>query len=115
MECVAIELAFKVETPEDNELAKTWCPDNDVIIYSGEITGETVLTIINILESKCVAKRLLLILATPGGDVDAAYRLARFCQSTREHFAVSIFGECKSAGTLFALGAHELVLGKSIA
>lgn len=112
MDCIGIELAYKVSSPEDAELAKTWNPDTDLLIYSGEISDATDHTLINILETKCTGKRVFLLLTTPGGDADAAYRLARYCQLNREHFTVGVFGVCKSAGTLLALGAHELVVAK---
>lgn len=53
---------------------------------------------------------LLLILVTPGGDGDAAYRIARFIQDHYEKFTVFVPGYCKSAGTLCVLGAQEVVM-----
>lgn len=56
-------------------------------------------------------KNVIVFLTTPGGDPDAAYRLAaclkRHYTSTRFY----ILGPCKSAGTLALLGANEIVFG----
>jgi hypothetical protein len=60
---------------------------------------------------KCRPK-LLLILITEGGDANAAYRIARCLQDRYEHFSCLISGYCKSAGTLVALGANELIFGE---
>ena len=54
----------------------------------------------------------ILVLTTPGGDADAAYIMSRYLRRVYEHLTVCVFGYCKSAGTLLALGAHELVMGR---
>ena len=53
---------------------------------------------------------LLLILVTNGGDADAAYRLAVLLQNQYDNVRCFVTGICKSAGTLVAIGAHELVV-----
>lgn len=53
---------------------------------------------------------LLLILVTNGGDADAAYRLAVLLQNQYDKVWCLVTGICKSAGTLVAIGAHELVV-----
>jgi len=55
-------------------------------------------------------ENLLLMLVTPGGDADTAYRIARFAQEHYEKFTVFVSGYCKSAGTLCVLGAQEIVV-----
>jgi hypothetical protein len=54
---------------------------------------------------------IFLILTTEGGDADAGFRIARCLQSCYSRFVVVIPGWCKSAGTLIAVGAHELLIG----
>ena len=56
-------------------------------------------------------ERCVLALTTPGGDPDAAYLMARLLRKIYEHVTVCVFGYCKSAGTLLALGAHEIAMG----
>lgn len=53
-------------------------------------------------------KNALVIIVTNGGDADVAYRMARCLQQRYEKVTAIISGACKSAGTLLAIGAHEL-------
>ena len=55
--------------------------------------------------------KAILVLVTPGGDPNAAYKISRCFQETYDHFTVIIPDICKSAGTLLAVGAEELVFG----
>lgn len=55
--------------------------------------------------------RVVAILTTEGGIADVAYRSARILQANYETVSVCIPGWCKSAGTLFAIGGHELLIG----
>ena len=50
------------------------------------------------------------MLATPGGDLHAAYRVARCLQGRYEKLTVHVPGMCAGAGTLIAVAAHELVV-----
>jgi hypothetical protein len=50
----------------------------------------------------------LVIIVTNGGDADVAYRIARCLQDRYDRITGLISGLCKSAGTLIAIGAHEL-------
>ena len=55
----------------------------------------------------------ILILTTLGGDADAAYIMARFLQAGSPNgFKAFITGRCKSAGTLLALSAKEIIMGR---
>ena len=84
--------------------------DADVISYRGEIGRHADRNLI----SECIQRRrrnnVVLMLVTLGGDPDAAYRIARCLQDKYENFTLYVSGVCKSAGTLIALGAHELVI-----
>ena len=51
-----------------------------------------------------------MILVTRGGDAGAAYRIARLLQTKYTNFALCVPSICKSAGTLVATGAHQLVV-----
>lgn len=55
-------------------------------------------------------RTFFLVLVTEGGDADPAYRIARCLQDHYDRFSLFVSGYCKSAGTLVALGAHELVI-----
>lgn len=67
-------------------------------------------------------KNAILVLVTPGGTADAAYRIARNLQRTyrtkegdakdRGEFTVYVPSYCKSAGTVLALGADHLIMSE---
>ncbi len=84
--------------------------DADVILYSGEIEDTTADNLIRIARQNNRRKNVFLMLATRGGSADAAYRIARSLQSHYTKFIIYIYGICKSAGTLVAIGAHEIIL-----
>ena len=55
-------------------------------------------------------KNIAVVLVSEGGDPDAAYRIARCFQQHYEKFTCIIPGYCKSAGTIIAIGAHEIMM-----
>jgi hypothetical protein len=57
------------------------------------------------------ASEVIVILVTEGGVADVAYRAARALQASYDKIAICIPGWCKSAGTLFAIAGHELIIG----
>ncbi|NJL78192.1 MAG: SppA protein [Richelia sp. SM2_1_7] len=68
-------------------------------------------TLINeIKETSPKRDNIVLILTTYGGDPDAAFRIARYIKRKYQKFTLFVFGSCKSAGTLLALGADEIVM-----
>lgn len=83
--------------------------DTDILFYTGSIHRPDDTLLIR----KCVQRRrrtnVTLVMLSTGGDADAAYRIARCLQSKYKKFTFYVAGYCKSAGTLVALGAHELV------
>ena len=84
--------------------------DCDIILFNDDISWETWRTFYN--QSKAregKQKNAILILITGGGDAAAAYRIARHVQKNWDHFSLHVVGPCKSAGTLVATGANELV------
>jgi len=86
----------------------------DVILYSGAIEDDNVDELIRVVKRSTGRtprrSNVILLLATRGGSADAAFRLARCLQNRYRHFTLFVYGRCKSAGTLIAIGAHELVL-----
>ena len=84
----------------------------DVVIYSGVLERPSADKLIIGCKSYGSHTNVLLILSTYGGDPDAAYRIARFLQARYERFTLFVNGYCKSAGTLIALGADELVMSE---
>ncbi len=51
------------------------------------------------------------MLATPGGDGEAALRMVRSVQARCRELVVVVPDRAKSAGTIFALGAHRILMG----
>ncbi|MBE9216404.1 SppA protein [Plectonema cf. radiosum LEGE 06105] len=85
--------------------------DADAFLYSAEITDINADTLINeIKETSPKRDNIVLILTTYGGDPDAAFRIARYIKRKYQKFTLFVFGSCKSAGTLLALGADEIVM-----
>ena len=80
----------------------------DVFLYNGEISRTHDLEFIQCIADNKGHDSAILFLITEGGDPDAAYKLARYIQERYEKFTIVVSGKCKSAGTLIAVGAHEL-------
>jgi len=79
--------------------------------YDGEVESAAVDALLAKVHSVPSDADAVLYVRTLGGDPHSGYRLAR---SLRRHFGgytLVVFGACKSAGTLFALGADEVVFG----
>lgn len=55
--------------------------------------------------------KLYVLLVTEGGLGDVAYRSCRQLQFSYRSITAVMSGWCKSAGTLFSAGAHEIVFG----
>ncbi|MBE4159107.1 SppA protein [Vibrio parahaemolyticus] len=93
-----------------NELA-----DYDIIDYCGPISKQGYLSLTNLIESKIQNSKknskLMLILTTNGGDPDAGYRIGRALNHYYDHVGIMIVDVCKSAGTLVAIAATELIIG----
>ena len=83
--------------------------DADVFVYNGTITRANVLYVMDELQKNISRKKMLLVLTTYGGDPHAAFKISRYIQDHYDHFALFVAGFCKSAGTLFAIAANELI------
>lgn len=84
--------------------------DSDVLLLNGPMTRPLDFRIIDLCASRTRRANVFLMLVTEGGDADPAYRIARCLQEHYERFSLFVSGYCKSAGTLVALGAHEIVI-----
>ncbi|RWB69071.1 hypothetical protein [Mesorhizobium sp.] len=81
----------------------------DIYQYSGPISEEG-LERLQPLFANPSYSRAILILTTGGGDMAAAYRIARQFHRVYDRLTVYIPDCCMSAGTLVALGAHDLIM-----
>lgn len=84
----------------------------DIFFLSGSLTRLTAQRLYEAYNQSKGLRNCILVLTTSGGDADAAYLMARFLRRKYKKFSVCVFGYCKSAGTLLALGAHEIVIGE---
>ena len=84
--------------------------DADVILYNGPLTGHSATQFTRELKARRRRKNAFLLLVTYGGDASAAYRIARLLQEKYDRFMLYASGYCKSAGTIVAVGAHELIM-----
>jgi hypothetical protein len=84
---------------------------SDVFYYNADISGENVEQFTQFVEQNKRNENCHLFFVTDGGDIDAAYRMARFFKKHYAALSLYIYGHCKSAGTLFALGANEIIMG----
>jgi hypothetical protein len=82
----------------------------DVIICNAGIYSPHDKHLIKLCGSQMRRENCALFLCTLGGDADAAYRIARCLQEKYKRLTVYVCGMCKSAGTIIAIGAHEIVM-----
>ena len=82
----------------------------DVLLFNGPIYRDQDKWLIDACIKRRRRENVLLILVTQGGDPDAAYRIAKCLQAKYDRFLLYVSGFCKSAGTLVAMGAHELIV-----
>ncbi|WP_288433075.1 hypothetical protein [uncultured Deinococcus sp.] len=84
--------------------------NSDVYVYSGAMSRPGSNSILEAYYNSSQRENAALVLTTYGGDAEAAYIIARFFRQMYTRFTVYVVGPCKSAGTLLALGAHEIVM-----
>ncbi|MBI4966353.1 MAG: hypothetical protein HY913_23945 [Desulfomonile tiedjei] len=81
----------------------------DVLFYNGPLERSFIKQFVDTVLGRNRRQQVLLIMATTGGDPDAAYLIAKCLQCNYGKFQCFVAGLCKSAGTLVAIGAHELI------
>ena len=97
------ELANKFATEEES----------DIIIVNRQIQSPFAEDLRKLIDDRHNKhKKIHVILVTEGGLGDIAYRACRILQMSYRHLVVVVPGWCKSAGTLFCTGAHELIFGQ---
>jgi hypothetical protein len=87
--------------------------DSDILFYNSLIQWDNRNSLVDLCSGRQRRTNVLLILITGGGDPDAAYRMARCLQNQYAEFKILLPGYCKSAGTLVALGANEIIMSDS--
>lgn len=86
--------------------------DADMFVYSGPIDRGGANKFLDRIECVGPNRRAnaALILCTYGGDADAAFIMIRTLKQVYDKLYLYVFGMCKSAGTLIATGANEIIM-----
>lgn len=88
--------------------------DSDVLLLNGPIHSDAGYDMDYEVAKMCQDRRrmpnVLFMPVTYGGDAHVAYRLASVLQEHYTKVTCYITGYCKSAGTLVAIGAHQLIM-----
>jgi len=82
-----------------------------LVVMIDQIDPDSVSLFAELLFGADPALDLHLLLRSPGGDGEVAVRLARMAQAASRRFVVVVPDIAKSAATIFALGAHEIIMG----
>lgn len=80
--------------------------------FATRIAGDIVPLLSNLLEKIGKIKRISLFLYTSGGDMLAPIRIVKLIRNHCEDFEILIPYKAHSAGTLIAMGANRIVMGK---
>lgn len=91
-----------------NEISESF--DADVIFYNGPLVPPYDHRFIRACAGRVRRDNVILVLVTDGGSADTAFRIAAWLQENYDNFILYVSGQCKSAGTLVAMGAHSLVM-----
>ena len=82
----------------------------DILLYGGDVAPPADVELVSSRRGRAGQPNVLLVLSTLGGSADTAYRIARSLQRRYRRVTLYVDDYCKSAGTLLALGADELVI-----
>jgi len=85
----------------------------DIFLYNAPISEDGFAQLVEAVSATNPTtenKNCILILVTYGGLANSAYQIARLMQTTYEKFFIFTPSVCKSAGTIIALGAHEIIM-----
>jgi len=100
---------------ETINLANKYAADNDcdIILYNGAMGMGPDHHFVKMAAQRAARKtHAVLILVTPGGSADSAYRVAKRMQIQYKNFDVVVSGWCKSAGTILCTAARKLYFGQ---
>ncbi|RUW56993.1 hypothetical protein [Mesorhizobium sp. M8A.F.Ca.ET.021.01.1.1] len=81
---------------------------SDIYLYAGDINEDGYEALLADVSETTRSDKAILILITNGGSGAAAFKIARLFQNTYSRFGIFAPGQCKSAGTIVALGAHNI-------
>ncbi len=82
----------------------------DILLFAGPLAYQSERRLNEIVRTHRSRENLLLLVATFGGSADVAYQVVRCLHRNYSKFILFVDSICKSAGTLMALGAHEIIM-----
>jgi len=82
-----------------------------LVVVCDALFGESVTFFEELVSDASEEQDLHLLLDSPGGDGETALRIARSAQARCRRFIVIVPDQAKSAGTILALGADEILMG----
>src|SRR6266436_1855768 len=84
----------------------------DIIVYAGGIEFPYDHAFVDKVRYFHKRPNVLLVMTTSGGSADSAYRMMRLLQHYYRGGKIifAVVDRCKSAGTLMAIGANEIIL-----
>jgi Serine dehydrogenase proteinase len=82
----------------------------NLVVLIGPLENGLVPPFVDALADIPPGEPLDLMLASPGGDAEAALRVAKLCHAGRDDFRVVVPNQAKSAATLLALAAERIVM-----
>ncbi|AYF78513.1 serine dehydrogenase [Nocardia yunnanensis] len=85
--------------------------DCSLVVMIDQISMDSVTLLAEVLHDVDPSKDLHMLLGSPGGDGETAVRLARMAQAAGKRFVLLVPEAAKSAATILALGAHEIIMG----
>jgi Serine dehydrogenase proteinase len=106
-----IELVRKIQVHRGSQVI--CCLTSDRQNAPGNIAKDFIPIFFEHLSRFREPKKVDVFLVTTGGDILAAFGLSRLVREFSEFVGALIPEKCHSAGTLFALGANEIFMGKA--
>ncbi len=87
--------------------------DADLYLFSNSVYDDQADRFIDVVRAVQTKRTNAgLIFCTHGGNADAAYQISRCLKRNYKKVILYVFGKCKSAGTLVAVAANEIVMSE---
>lgn len=82
----------------------------DILIVNSEVDHQLYYEILHCVSQKRRNNNVILCLVTHGGLASDAYRVGRYLQTIYDDFTIFVPSFCKSAGTLIACAAQQIIM-----
>ena len=103
-------IAVRARTDHLSDMNEPYATPGPIIKYYGEFNRSFVNSLVNLIGDDEDSNRIAYVFVkTPGGDPHAAFRLGRLLQRRFAGYVLIVDDYCKSAGTIFALGALQVM------